>query len=142
MGLLWKNFDIKVLDNTKCVEEAVFWMHKYHVQIWITTLKLHLEGHVEEIQSKKHASFYVAKVEGVNVENIYFLLVYIGISFVEFMVFISLQNLTYTQSTSTNRKEFSLRECMNHETPIFTLMQKYFNSIYFPCPITFIHTSF
>lgn len=103
-GILWKHFDTEVLDNIKCVEEAVIWAHIYHVQIWITTLKLHSEGHMEKMQGERHTGFYVAKAEDVNIESNYFLLVYIGISFVEFGVFISLQNITYTRSTNTERK--------------------------------------
>lgn len=120
---MWKHFYNKILNNIKCVEEAVIWARRYHVQIWITTFNLHFERHKEKTQSEGLACFYVAKAEDVNVKRSYFLLVYIGILFVEFGVFISLQNLTYTRSTSTKRKEFSWRECMNHETPFF-----YFNA--------------
>lgn len=114
---------------------------RYHVQIWITTFRLHSEGHMEKMQSEGHASFYMAKAEDVNIESSYSLLVYIGTSFVEFSVFILLQNLTYTRSTIAKRKVFSLRECMNHETPLFYFNAKSCNSIYISCPVNFIHTS-
>lgn len=97
----------------------------------ITTFELHSKGHMHEIQSGRHACFYVAKAEDLNVESSYFLLAYIGISLVELRMFISLHNLTYTRSISAKRKKTSFRECINHETSVFTLMQKSFNSIYF-----------
>lgn len=82
--MLWKHFDSRILDNSKCIEEAVICTRRYHVQIWITAFELHSEGHMEEMQSERHASFYVVIVEDLNVESSYFLIVYIGILFVEF----------------------------------------------------------
>lgn len=124
--MLWKPFDSGILDNSKRVEEAVIWARRYHIQIWIATFELHSEGHVEEMQSERDASFYLARAEDLNVESSYFLLIYIGIGFVELWVFISLQNPTYIWSIDAKRKKFSLKECMNHETPFFTLMQMSF----------------
>ena len=72
----------------------------------------------------------MAKAEDLSVERSYFLIVYIGISFLELGVFILLQNLICTQSVNIKRKKSPLRECMKHETPIFTLMLKSFKLIY------------
>lgn len=96
---------------------------------------------MEEMQRERHVGVHVMKVKDLNVKTSYSLLVYIGFSFLEFGVFILLQDLTYTQSISVEKKESSLSEYMNYETPIFTVMQKSFQFSLLFCyfhPYTFL----